>query len=178
MRAATLDFMTGTVIPVLLAAERHTGRLDTIQVRLVISFLGWPVVVFAPLVAFDAGGGQSAIDVMRYIAFRGLDRDAWYATSALSMLAGFLSASAVLVGLVVHSIGLVFKDRAFVLWGCGIILASLCVVVLATHPVAAVSMFGALALPHFGWWLTLSYTALTLQLVSWWRSGHPVHKIN
>ena len=101
MRAATLDFMTGTVIPVLLAAERHTGRLDTIQVRLVISFLGWPVVVFAPLVAFDAGGGQSAIDIMRYIAFRGLDRDAWYATSALSMLAGFLSASAVLVGLVV-----------------------------------------------------------------------------
>ena len=45
---------------------------------------------------------------------------------------------------------------------------SLLTVILATHPVSAVSMLGTMSLPHFGWWLTLLYTAFTVRLVRRW----------
>lgn len=170
MRTAIPHFITGVVIPVLQIPEQYMERLDNLQARLLISLVGWLVVVFAPLVTFDAGGGQSAIDIIRYVAFRGIDRDTWYAVSALSMSAGALSASAVLFGLILHSIGFVFRDWTLALYGGGTILVALCLLVMAAHPVTAISILGALALPHVGWCLTLLYTSLTLRLVSWWAS--------
>ena len=168
MRTAALDFVTGTVVPWVTNAERQLALLDSLLARSCISALGWPIVLFTPLVAFDAGGGQTAADVIQYVVFRGLDRDAWYATSGLAMTGGALSAAAVLVGLTLHSVGLVSRDWTLALWGCGTILVSLLVVILATHTVSAVSMFGTMSLPHFGWWLTLLYTLFTLKLVRHW----------
>ena len=165
MRATPRMFLMGTAVPWVINSERYLGRLDSLVVRSCLSALGWPIVLFAPLVAFDAGGGQTAADVIQYVVFRGLDRDVWYATSALAMTGAALSAAAVLLGLTLHTIGLVSRDWTLALWGCGTILASLLIVILATHPVSAVSMFGTMSLPHFGWWLTLIYTAVTLRLV-------------
>ena len=168
MRAEPRMFLMDTVVPWVNNAERQLALPDSLLARSCISALGWPIVLFTPLVAFDAGGGQTAVDIVQYVVFRGLDRDAWYATSALATTGGALSAAAVLFGLTLHSVGLVSRDWTLALWGCGTILASLLVVILATHPVSAVSMFGVMSLPHFGWWLTLLYTLFTLKLVRHW----------
>ena len=168
MRTVPRMFLMGTVVPWVINAERQLALLDSLAARSCISALGWPIVFFTPLVAFDAGGGQTALDVIQYVVFRGLDRDAWYATSGLATTGGALSAAAVLFGLIIHSIGLVSRDWTLTMWGCGAILVSLLTVILATHPVSAVSMFGTMSLPHFGWWLTLLYTLFTLKLVRHW----------
>ena len=168
MLAEPRMFLMDTVVPWVINTERQLALLDSLLARSCVSALGWPIVLFTPLVAFDAGGGQTATDVIQYVVFRGLDRDAWYATSALAITGGALSAVAVLFGLIIHSIGLVSKDWTLALWGCGTILVSLLVVILATHTVSAVSMFGTMSLPHFGWWLTLLYTLFTLKLVRHW----------
>ena len=170
MRTVFVNFLIATVVPAILDANRWVETLGTLTGRCVLATMGWLMVGLVPLVAFDAGGGQSAIEIIRYITFRGLDRDAWYAASALAMLTGFLSAFAILFGLVLHSMGLISRDWSLAAWGSGIILGSLSIVLLATHPVAAVSMFGAMALPHVGWWLTLCYTAFALKLVDHWSS--------
>ena len=168
MRTAPRVYLMTIVVPWVTSVDRYLGRLDSLVARSWISALGWPIVLFTPLVAFDAGGGQTAVDIMQYVVFRGLDRDTWYATSALAMTGGALSAAAVMFGLTLHSVGLVARDWTLALWGYGTILASLLAVILATYPVSAVSMFGTMALPHFGWWLTLLYTAFTLKLVRHW----------
>ena len=168
MRTEPRMFLMDTLVPWVINTERYLGRLDSLLARSCISAFGWAIVLFTPLVAFDAGGGQAAADVIQYVVFRGLDRDVWYATSALAMTGAALSAAAVLLGLTLNTIGLVSRDWTLALWGCGTILASLLIVILATHPVSAVSMFGTMSLPHFGWWLTLLYTAFTLKLVRHW----------
>ena len=168
MRTVPRMFLMDTVVPWVINAERQLALLDSLLARSCISALGWPIVLFTPLVAFDAGGGQTATDVIQYVVFRGLDRDAWYATSALAMTGGALSATALLLGLTLHTVGLVSRDWTLALWGCGTILASLLMMILATHPVSAVSMFGTMSLPHVGWWLTLIYVTFTLRLVGSW----------
>ena len=168
MLAEPRMFLMDTVVPWVINTERYLGRLDSLAARSCISALGWPIVLFTPLVAFDAGGGQTAVDIVQYVVFRGLDRDVWYATSALAMTGGALSAAAVLVGLTLHSVGLVSRDWTLAMWGCSTILASLLIVALAAHPVAASSMLWAMALPHVGWWLTLIYVTFTLRLVGSW----------
>ena len=165
MLAEPRMFLMDTVVPWVINTERYLGRLDSLVGRSCLSALGWPIVLFTPLVAFDAGGGQTAVDVIQYVVFRGLDRDAWYATSALAMTGAALSSTAILLGLTLHTVGLVSRDWTLTMWGCGTILVSLLTVILATHPVSAVSMFGTMSLPHFGWWLTLFYAAVTPRLV-------------
>ena len=164
MRAEPRMFLMDTLVPWVINTERYLGRLDSLLARSCISAFGWAIVLFTPLVAFDAGGGQTAVDVIQYVVFRGLDRDAWYATSALAMVGGALSTAGILFGLTVQSIGLVSKDNTLAFWGCGTIFGSLLWVLLATHPVSAVSMFGTMSLPHLGWWLALFHAAFTAQL--------------
>ena len=127
--------------------------------------MGWVIVGFCPLVSFDAGGGQTAVDVVRYVVFRGLDRDLWYALSAVSIFVGFLAALSVLAGLVIQSTGLIYRDRTLVLGSSGVILPGLLAMIVATEPVAAFSIFGTVSLPHIGWWLTLIHTLLTLHVM-------------
>lgn len=116
-----------------------------------VSVLSWAVAGFVPLVSFDAGGGQTAVEIIRYVVFRGLDRDVWYASGWLFMVSGMTAAAAVLVGMVLYSVGLAFNDRTLAVSGCGTVLVSLLVVIWATRPVAAVAVFGVVALPHLGW---------------------------
>ncbi len=144
--------------------------LDTLWGRSVLSAFSWLVVGVAPLVAFDAGGGQTAVDLVRYVVFRGLDRDAWYAISALSMFSGVLSAVSFLIGLVIHTTGFMSRDRSLVFWGGGVTLVGLVVLVVATEPIAAFAMLGSAALPHVGWWLTLFYTTSTVGMACGWTS--------
>lgn len=165
MRTALQNLMGTIEFSPIRIPEHCLEQLDGSRGRIIVTAVGWLVVAIAPLVAFDAGGGQSSMDVIRYIAFRGLDRDAWYAASAASMAAGALSASAVLVGLVLQSVGFVSRDRPLSMLGSGAILAGLCALVVATLPVASITVLGALALPHVGWWLTLFHTGLTLRLM-------------
>ena len=165
MRAVMSAIRIATLLPVTIDVDMCAKRLDTLMWRSVVSVLGWIVVGIVPLVSFDAGGGQTAVEVLRYIVFRGLDRDAWYVISAASMIADALSASAVLFGLVLHTMGLVSRDPRLSVCGGGLILVGLLIMVVATLPVAAFSLFGLVVLPHVGWWLTLSYTAFTLWLL-------------
>ena len=113
MRAVMSAIRIATLLPVTIDVDMCAKRLDTLMWRSVVSVLGWIVVGIVPLVSFDAGGGQTAVEVLRYIVFRGLDRDAWYVISAASMIAGALSASAVLFGLVLHTMGLVSRDPSY-----------------------------------------------------------------
>ena len=173
LEIATLQLSIPTALPAsvlntVVNAELYLRRLDTYLGRSAVSIVGWLIVGVLPLVAFDAGGGQSAVEVIRYVVFRGLDRDAWYAISAASMFSCALSASAVLIGLVLHTTGFICRDRSLVLWSTAITLPSLLVLVIMAEPVAAVSVLGTVALPHVGWWLTLSYITFTLVATRGW----------
>lgn len=155
------------------SARSQLRRLDTSLGHSVLAITGWIIVWACPLVSFDAGGGQTAVDIARYVVFRGLDRDVWYALSAASMFLGLTAALSVLIGLVLQSTGLVYRDRMLVLLGSGIILPGLLVLVVTTEPVAAFSIFGAASVPNFGWWLMLTHAFLTLQIVWGWTSERP-----
>ena len=169
MYSSARTILIGSVFPWVHYVDRHLGCLDNSVARSSVSALGWFIVLFTPLVAFEAGGGQTAVDVIQYVVFRGLDRDAWNAASSLAITGGVLSSAAVLFGLIIHSIGLVFRDWSLLLLGCGALLTSLLMVLLSTHPVSGISMFGTLALPNYGWWLTLLYVTFTLRMVRHWR---------
>lgn len=170
MRSVLSAIRIATLLPTTTDVGMHAKRLDTLMWRSAVSVLGWIVVGIAPLVSFDAGGGQTAVEVLRYIVFRGLDRDAWYVISASSMIAGALSAAAVLFGLVLHTMGLVSRDQRLSACGGGMVIVGLLIMVVATLPVASFSLFGLVVLPHVGWWLTLSYTAFTLWVSRQWSS--------
>ena len=175
MRVGVPDFLTTTLMPALRDGELYAKRYDNGYARCTVVAVGWLIAAFVPIVAFDAGGGQSSFEVLWYVFFRGMDRDLWYATSPLSMLFGTLSAFALLLGFVLHSIGIVFKDVRLIWGGSGTISVSLLIVILATVPVAAITMLGIVAIPHVGWWLALVYTLLTLRLVAWWSDGNNSH---
>ena len=121
-------------------------------------------------------GGQTSIGIVRYVVFRGLDRDLWNAAGTVFVLIGVLAASAIMIGLVVYSTGFLFKDRKLTFWGCGVVLVSLILVVLAARPVASIMLFGLAALPHIGWWLMLIHAALTLWLASQWVTTVPTQE--
>ncbi len=146
-----------------LSTERLSSlRLDfaflgTFYARIGAAIAGWLIALFVPLIAFDVVGGQTAIEILRYIVFRGIDRDEWYAASAILIAGGFLSASAVLLGMAIQTVGLLFKDESFGMIGAGVTLLSLLLLAWAANPIAAVTLFGMVALPHIGWWLMLVY---------------------
>ena len=119
------------------------GFLGTFYARIVAAIAGWLIALFVPLVAFDVVGGQTAIEILRYIVFRGIDRDEWYAASAILIAGGFLSASALLVGMAIQTVGLLFKDDSFGTIGCGVTLLSLPLLAWTTNPIAAVTLFRA-----------------------------------
>lgn len=133
------------------------GFLGTFYARIGAVVAGWLVALFVPLVAFDVVGGQTAIEILRYIVFRGIDRDEWYAASPVLMAGGFLSALAVLLGMAIQTVGLLFRDKSFGTIGFGVTLPSLLLLAWTTSPIAAVTLFGVVALPHIGWWLMLAY---------------------
>ena len=166
MRLVLPPTLTATVLPALAKAASYARRADTRYVRIILPALAWLVAGFVPLVSFEAVGGQTATEIVRYVSFRGIDRDAWYAVAPIFVAAGALSGLTVLLGLVLKSVGLVFDDRTLTMWGCGVILISLIVIIVSTQPVAAVTFFGIVAIPHVGWWLLLAYVAFTL----WWMS--------
>ncbi len=168
MRVSIPAFQRVAIVNVLHKLAVSLRYVDTLWGRSALTVIGWFVIAVSPLVAFDAGGGQTAVDIIRYVVFRGLDRDAWWAASALSMFSGVLSASAILVSLVIHTIGCMFRDRALVLWSSGVTLVALVVMVVASEPVAAFSMFNSAALPHIGWWLTLIYITLMFGIARGW----------
>ena len=151
-------FVSNTLLPVITRVERYA---DANYGRAILVVLGWLIAGFAPLVSFDAGGGQTAPDIIRYIVFRGIDRDIWYAVSPWAVLGGMLSASAVLGGVICLSIGLGFRDRTYMLWGACITAIGLVIVVLCAGPIASISFLG-LALPHVGWWLLMVYLGFLL----------------
>ena len=178
MRLVLPHFLTGAAPPAISKVLTHVKRLDSLYGRFILPVLGWLVVAVAPLVSFDAGGGQTAIQIVRYVVFRGLDRDAWYAVSPLFMLSGALAASTILLGMTLHTVGSVFRDKTLAHYGCGTLLLSLLILVLATEPVATVSFFGIVVLPHVGWWLTLLYAAVALWSTSQWLFNPTVHLLN
>ena len=173
MRMSVPITLPAAVFSAIRSAKSHVRRLDTSRGHSALAIVGWAIVGACPLASFDAGGGQTAVDVARYVVFRGLDRDVWYALSAVSMFLGLLAALSVLVGLVLQSAGLIYRDRMLVLRSSGVILPGLLAVTVATEPVAAFSIFGAAALPHIGWWLTLIHTLLTLRMACGWTSEQP-----
>ena len=173
MRVSVPITLPADVFSAIRSAKSRVRRLDTSRGHSALAIVGWIIVVAIPLVSFDAGGGQTAIDVARYVVFRGLDRDVWYALSAVSMFVGLLAALSVLTGLVLQSTGLIYRERMLVLWSSGIILPALLAMIVATEPVAAFSIFGTMALPHIGWWLTLINTLLTLHIVWGWTPEQP-----
>ena len=173
MRVSVPITLPAAVFSAIRSAKSHVRRLDTSRGHSVLAIAGWAIVGACPLASFDAGGGQTAVDVARYVVFRGLDRDVWYALSAVSMFVGLLAALSVLVGLVLQSAGLIYRDRTLVLWSSGVILPGLLSMIAATEPVAAFSIFRAASLPHIGWWLTLIHTLLTLHIVWGWTSERP-----
>ena len=166
VRPVLPPILTAAVLPALAKAALYARRADPRYVRIILPVLAWLVVGVAPLVSFDAVGGQTAIEIVRYVSFRGIDRDAWYAVAPIFVATGALSSLTVLLGLVLKSVGLVFNDKTLTMWGCGVILISLFVIIVSTQPVAGVSLFGIVAIPHVGWWLLLAYVAFTL---SWTR---------
>ena len=173
MRVSVPTTLPADVFSAIRSVKSHVRRLDTSRGHLALAIVGWVIVVAIPLVSFDAAGGQTAVDIARYVVFRGLDRDVWYALSAVSMFVGLLAALSVLTGLVLQSTGLIYRDRKLVLWSSGIILPGLLSIIVATEPVAAFSIFGATSLPHIGWWLTLIHTLLTLHIVWGWTPEQP-----
>ena len=173
MRMSVPITLPAAVFSAIRSAKSHVRRLDTSRGHSVLAIAGWAIVGACPLASFDAGGGQTAVDVARYVVFRGLDRDVWYALSAAFMFMGLLAALAVLIGLVLQSTGLVYRDRTLVLWGSGVILPGLLAMIVATQPVAAFSILGTAALPHIGWLLTLIHTLFTLHMAWEWTSEQP-----
>ena len=173
MRVSVPITLPADVFKAISSAKSQLRRLDTSWGHSALVVMGWIIVGFCPLVSFDAGGGQTAVDVARYVVFRGLDRDVWYALSAPFMFVGLLVALSVLVGLVLQSVGLIYRDRMLVILGSGIILPGLLSMIVATEPVAAFSIFGTASLPHVGWWLTLIHILLTLHIVWGWTSEQP-----
>ena len=143
------------IIPTLNGIILRLWRVYNRYWRYSILVFGWIVISFVPLVSFDAGGGQTAIEIVRYVVFRGLDRDLWYSTGWIHVLGGGAAATAILVGMVLYTVGLVFIDRTLALWGCGVVFFSMLVVVWATRTVASGQVFGVIALPHLGWYLGL-----------------------
>ena len=173
MRVSVPITLPSVVLMATIRAKSQLRRLDTSRGHSALAVTGWIIVGFCPLVSFDAGGGQTAVDIARYVVFRGLDRDVWYVLSAVSMFVGLLAALSLLMGLVLQSAGLIYRDRTLVLWSSGIILPGLLAMIVATEPVAAFSIFGVASLPHVGWWLTLIHTLLTLHMVWGWTSERP-----
>ena len=161
-RLTLLLFVLNTLLSVIINLERYTG---TSYGRTILILLGWLIAGFVPLVSFDAGGGQTAPDIIRYIVFRGVDRDTWYAVSPWALLGGMLSASAILAGMICLSIGLGFRDGAYILWGGCTTAIGLVVVILCASPIASTSFLG-LALPHVGWWLLIVYLGFLLVMAS------------
>ena len=117
MRTVLSAVRITTLLPATIDVGMYARLLDTLTWRSVMSTLGWIVVGIVPLVSFDAGGGQTAVEILRYIVFRGIDRDAWYVISGSSMIAGALSASAVPARpRAAHSGPRVEGSEAFGLW--------------------------------------------------------------
>ena len=150
------------VIPTLNNILLRLRRFYNRYWRYSLLVFGWIVVAFVPLVSFDAGGGQTAIEIIRYVVFRGLDRDVWYSAGWLFVLSGATAATAVLAGMVLYTVGLVFMDRTLAFWGCGVVFFSLLVVIWAARPVATVEILGAIALPHLGWFLALVHVGFAV----------------
>lgn len=146
------------VLPILSRAR----QMDSRYWCYVLPVFGWLTAGFVPLVSFDAGGGQTAVEIIRYVVFQGLDRDVWYAAGWLYMVSGMMAAMAVLLGMVLCSVGLAFNDRTLALSGWGAVVVSLLVVVWATRPVASVAVFGVIALPHLGWLMMMACGATAL----------------
>ena len=90
--------------------------------------------------------------------------------TAILVAGGFLSASAVLLGMAIQTVGLLYKDETFGLIGCGVTLVSLLLLAWTASPIAAVTLFGVVSLPHIGWWLMLVYAPViffAFHLVDW-----------
>lgn len=173
MRVSVPITLPADVFSAFSSAKSQLRRLDNSRGHSALAVLGWIIVGFCPLVSFDAGGGQTAVDIARYVVFRGLDRDVWYALSAPFMFLGLIAALSVLVALALQSVGLIYRDRRLVLWSGGTILPGLLATIVAIDPVSAFSVFGVASIPHVGWWLTLVHTLLTLHTVWGWTTERP-----
>ena len=154
---------------VLLAVTNVVSFSDTFYGRAVLALVGWLIVGFVPLVSFEAGGGQTSVDVIRYVVFRGVDRDIWYAVSPWGTLGGLLFAASLLAGMVCTSIGLLFRDVTYLWLGWCMVGVSLLGVIICAGPIASLQVLG-LAVPHVGWWLLLLY--LGLGVVTSLAEGH------
>lgn len=163
-----LQFFDSRVLPVVKQAEAHSGSFYG---RSLLVLIAGVVLVLMPLVSFEAGGGKSAIGITQYIAFRGLDRDLWWLYHPVSLLAGVFGSLSVLVGFVLHVVGLMFRDRTLALWGSGTTALGLLMVVLGVHPVASYALFNTVALPHIGWFMAVAYTAISFRLLLRWDSA-------
>ena len=157
------------IIPTLNNVILRLWRLYNRYWRYSILAFGWIVIALVPLVSFDAGGGQTAIEIVRYVVFRGLDRDMWYSAGWLLVVGGATAATAVLVGMALYTVGLVFMDRTLALWGCGVVFISMLIVVWATRPVASVQVFGVIAFPHLGWYLAMVHIGFAV-----WSHWEPI----
>ena len=81
MRRLLPPTLTVTLMPALNRAVSFAKSSDTRYARIVLPLVAWLVVGFVPLVSLDAVGGQTAVEIVRYVSFRGIDRDAWYAVA-------------------------------------------------------------------------------------------------
>ncbi len=171
MRLALPPSLRDSALSALTLATRYARRVDDTYSRFAVPVVGWLIAGFAPLVSFEAGGGQTSIEIVRYVAFQGLDRDLWNAAGTALVLIGALSASAMMIGLVLHSTAFLFKDKALTLLGVAVVLVGLILVVYASRPIASVTLFNLAAFPHIGWWLTLFHAACTLWLSSQWPTS-------
>ena len=153
-------------------AEEHSNDFYGRFVLMVTAIL---TVGMAPLVTFDAGGRQSAIDIIRYIAFRGLDRDGWAVVDMVGLMFATTAACVILLGLVLHVVGLAYNDKTMTLIGVGTVAGSIVVLPFATEQVSGIALFGIVSLPSVGWLLIALYCFAAIWLVARWQSERQTH---
>ena len=71
MRVSVPITLPAAVFSAIISSKSQMRRLDTSRGHSVLAIMGWIIVGVCPLVSFDAGGGQTAVDIARYVVFRG-----------------------------------------------------------------------------------------------------------
>ena len=134
------------------------GRLNAFYTKSGLLAFGWLTLLFAPLVVLPAVGGQTADELLNYMQWGGIDVLEWkMAWGGRQGHGAFWGAITLLSSQVVLTFGLLTRSEGYVKFGSFVAVTSLLFIAWGTAPLAPLSLFGVVAVPHVGWWLLLAY---------------------
>ena len=125
-----------------------------IAAKVLVAAIAWFAMHHLPAIILEGQGGKSLTELLWY-AFTGVDSGFWRSVSLVSYGITILTVLAVIVSMVIHAVGFAYSDSGMTIGGGAIALIGLIILLFSTRAVASTIVL--VAMPSYGWFLTVAY---------------------